>query len=143
LDSAVTDTFLVVHLDSGKHYWRVYGKDSSGYREASAIWSFTTIEPLAVLSPPNIPDKVSLAQNYPNPFNPTTVISYTIPKAMTVKLEVYNVLGNKVTVLVNCWVEAGTHQIVFNATELTSGMYFYRLQAGDKIVLTKKLLIVK
>jgi len=84
----------------------------------------------------------SLAQNYPNPFNPTTILTYQLPTASDVKLEVFDVLGKKVATLVNERQSAGTHNITFNASALSSGVYFYRLQAGT-FSQTRKMLLVK
>ena len=89
-----------------------------------------------------LPKTFALEQNYPNPFNPTTVISYQLPVASEVKLEVYDVLGRRVMVLVNGRQEAGAYNITLNAANLSSGMYFYRLQAGN-FVATKKMMLVK
>jgi hypothetical protein len=84
----------------------------------------------------------NLAQNYPNPFNPSTVISYSIPEASNVKLEVYNVLGKVITTLVNKIQEAGVYNISFNAAELSSGVYYYTIQAGTYFA-TKKMLYLR
>ena len=84
----------------------------------------------------------TLFQNYPNPFNPTTTINYSIPKAGLVTLKVYNVLGKEVATLVNKVESSGNHHILFNANKLASGVYFYRLRAGNT-VMTKKLLLMK
>ncbi len=87
-------------------------------------------------------NKFQLAQNYPNPFNPTTTIQYAIPNAEHVTLKVYDELGREVATLVNGNKEAGSYRINFNASNLSSGVYFYRLHAGDNI-LTKKLMLLK
>ena len=88
-----------------------------------------------------------LEQNYPNPFNPVTTIKYSILNAETnnyslVKLEIYNLLGKKVTTLVNEQQEPGNYEVKFNGSNLASGVYIYRLQAGD-FVSTKKLMLLK
>ncbi|MDW8436493.1 MAG: T9SS type A sorting domain-containing protein [Chloroherpetonaceae bacterium] len=83
-----------------------------------------------------------LEQNYPNPFNPSTTIRFAIPQQSDVKLEVFNVLGQKVATLVNERLAAGTYSKVFDAANLASGVYFYRLQAGD-FVKTMKMMLVK
>jgi hypothetical protein len=90
----------------------------------------------------NVPNAYNLSQNYPNPFNPTTNISYTIPKAGSVKLVVFDVLGREITTLVNGVKTAGTHVVNFNASSLSSGVYFYRIEAGD-FTTTKKMMLVK
>lgn len=83
-----------------------------------------------------------LEQNYPNPFNPTTNISYVLPKAENVSLKVYDVLGREVATLVNEVKAAGAYTVPFNASNLSSGVYFYKLQAGS-FVQTKKMMLVK
>ncbi len=89
-----------------------------------------------------VPKQFALEQNYPNPFNPTTMIRYELPLASAVSLKVYDVLGREVATLVNERQEAGAYSIPFNATALSSGIYFYRLQAGN-FVATKKMMLVK
>ena len=89
-----------------------------------------------------IPDNYNLSQNYPNPFNPSTKINYTIPKSGVVSLKVYDMLGKEVASLVNDVVNAGSHEVLFNASNLSSGTYFYRIQVGD-FVATKKMSLLK
>jgi hypothetical protein len=81
-------------------------------------------------------------QNYPNPFNPSTTIRYDLPHNSFVNLTVYNKLGQQVTKLVNEQQPAGYHDVVFRGDGLASGVYFYRIQAGD-FVASKKLLLLK
>ena len=87
-----------------------------------------------------------LLPNYPNPFNPTTTIKYSIPTNGFVELSVFNALGEEVATLVNEFKEAGNYEINFNAGftpgELTSGIYFYRLQANN-FTQTKKMILLK
>ena len=83
-----------------------------------------------------------LDQNYPNPFNPSTTIRYQIANPSQVTLEVFNILGQKVSTLVNTKQQAGVHQVRFDAAALSSGMYIYRLTAGD-FVQTQKMLLIK
>jgi len=83
-----------------------------------------------------------LHQNYPNPFNPGTVIRYQLSDNSKVTLKVYDVLGNEVTTLVNEYHKAGSYEVIFDASNLPSGTYFYRLQSG-KFVETKKMVILK
>ncbi len=90
----------------------------------------------------NTISQFSLAQNYPNPFNPTTVISFTIPKESNVKLSVFNVLGEKVATLINEVKNSGTYKINFNGSNLASGIYVYRLEAGG-FTSSKKMLLIK
>ena len=81
-------------------------------------------------------------QNFPNPFNPITTIKYQIPKLSFVTLKVYDVLGKEIAILVNEEKSAGEYEIEFDGNNLTSGIYFYRLQAGN-FVETKKMVILK
>ncbi len=88
------------------------------------------------------PYAFALDQNYPNPFNPTTQISFTLSKAMNAKLTVYSILGQKVATLVNDRMEAGPHTVQFNAKNLASGVYFYKLEAGNYVT-AKKMMLLK
>ena len=84
----------------------------------------------------------ALYQNYPNPFNPSTTIEYSLAKAAKVDLSIYNVLGQKIATLVNSRQSAGIQQVVFDASKLSTGVYFYRIQADD-FVQVKKMLLMK
>lgn len=90
----------------------------------------------------SIPDAFYLSQNYPNPFNPVTRIQYGIPENSFVTLSVYNMLGQEVAKLVNDYNEAGIHNVTFDGTNLSSGIYLYRINTSDyteikKMILTK------
>ena len=89
-----------------------------------------------------LPAKVDLRQNYPNPFNPTTTIQYDLVKSGRVRLDVYNILGQRVALLIDGRQSAGSHSVRFDASQLTSGVYFYRLETGNKI-LVKKMMLMK
>ncbi|XWN38420.1 MAG: T9SS type A sorting domain-containing protein [Balneola sp.] len=89
-----------------------------------------------------LPDEFSLKQNYPNPFNPSTNIEYSLPEQTNVTLTIYNMLGQKVATLVNETLAAGTYSQTWDASSVSSGVYFYRLKAGSKIF-TKRMLLVK
>lgn len=89
-----------------------------------------------------IPTEFNLEQNYPNPFNPTTSISFSLPKAAQVNLSVYNVLGEKVAQLINTQMEAGKHNINFNASNLSTGTYIYRIETPE-FSTSKKMMLVK
>ncbi|GEM_PF-5514995 len=88
-----------------------------------------------------ITNRVALHQNYPNPFNPSTMISFQLPRARQVQLEVYDLLGQRVAVLLDRKMKAGTHQITFNAGNQSSGFYLYRLRAGNEVQVRKMLLL--
>lgn len=89
-----------------------------------------------------LPGTYALNQNYPNPFNPTTQIAFDLAKSSHVELTIYNVLGQEVTTLVNRDMEAGSHTIEWDASSVSSGVYFYRIQAGD-FNQTKKMMLLK
>lgn len=90
----------------------------------------------------DIPISFNLSQNYPNPFNPSTKINYSITEFSQVALKIYDVLGTEVATLVNEEKPAGNYEVNFNASQLSSGIYFYKLQAGN-FVSTKKMLLIK
>jgi hypothetical protein len=88
------------------------------------------------------PSEYYLMQNYPNPWNPSTNIKYSIPKTSQVSIKVYDILGNEIQTIVNEEKPAGIYELTFNAANLPSGVYFYRLQAGS-FVETKKMMLLK
>jgi hypothetical protein len=88
------------------------------------------------------PKEFKLSQNYPNPFNPSTNIDFALPQAMDVELRVYNSLGQQVATLVNSSLPAGSHSISWDAQDMASGLYIYRLVAGDNM-LTRKMILMK
>jgi len=98
----------------------------------------TGFEPISQISP----EAYSLTQNYPNPFNPTTSIKFAIPKNEFVSLKVYDMLGKEVATLVNQNANAGEYEVTFDATKLTSGVYFYKLTSGN-FSDVKKMILVK
>jgi hypothetical protein len=89
-----------------------------------------------------VPENYSLEQNYPNPFNPSTTIKYSIPSSGYITLKVFDVLGNEIATLVNEEKPAGTYKVEFEAESFSSGIYFYKLLAGDFIE-TKKMILLK
>ncbi len=103
---------------------------------------FGTITSVRIDRTEQIAETYALAQNYPNPFNPSTVIEYSLPKGEFVSLKVYNLLGQEVETLVNQSQNAGTYRVQFDASRLTTGVYFYRLQTGS-FASVKKMMLVK
>ena len=94
-----------------------------------------------------IPEDYQLYQNYPNPFNPSTIIQYRIPEntkreTLNVKLTVFDVLGRKIKTLVDAELNAGNYEVTFDAADLTSGLYIYKLDAGSTSI-TKKMTLLK
>jgi hypothetical protein len=89
----------------------------------------------------DLPISFELHQNYPNPFNPSTKIQFALPKPEHVTLDVYNTLGQKVETLLNSKMNAGSHDVEFDASALPSGIYFYRIQAGEFSQVRKMVLL--
>jgi len=112
----------------------------------SGIFSRVSIEGTNLVSVSNtgtsVPKTFSISQNYPNPFNPSTKIQYEVPEKSIVSLKVYDVLGNEIITLVNKETLSGRYEVEFNATNLPSGVYFYRIQANN-FVETKKMILLK
>jgi hypothetical protein len=88
-----------------------------------------------------IPKEYKLEQNYPNPFNPSTTIKYSLPKESLVTLKIYNLLGEEVATLINTEQTIGIYEIDFDASNLSSGIYLYRIQAGDFVEMKKMILM--
>ncbi len=127
---------------SVEYYYVIQVIDRNGNKALSKEVSTTTsVENEAV------PTVYSLAQNYPNPFNPATTIKFGIPQAADVTIKIYDILGQEVQTLVNRNLAAGFHTVNFNASNLISGMYIYRIQAngvdGSNFTDVKKMLLVK
>ncbi|MDD8016848.1 MAG: DUF5010 C-terminal domain-containing protein, partial [Bacteroidota bacterium] len=102
----------------------------------------TNIGPMSVVNELNVPKEFTLEQNFPNPFNPSTVINYQVPKRSFVELKVFNMLGDEVASLVKKEQSAGAYSVNFNASHLSSGVYFYSMSA-DNFHQTKKLVFLK
>ena len=113
--------------------------DGTGYQE---WYNWGEAFPGEVLNAPDLPVDYSLCDAYPNPFNPAAHIGYTLPERAQVELIVYDVSGREVTSLVKGWKDAGTYEVAFDGSGMASGVYFYRLTAGD-FSEVKKMILVK
>jgi len=98
--------------------------------------------PVSVEQIEEIATDYRLEQNYPNPFNPSTIIRYSIPIQSKVKLTIYNTIGENITEIFDRTQNAGSYEVEFDGSELSSGIYFYRLQAGS-YVKTKKMILLR
>jgi hypothetical protein len=114
------------------------GTDGSGIWRRPLSDMVASVERLSA----DVPEQFIVYQNFPNPFNPSTTIRYGLPNRSHVSLTVYNTLGQSVSTLMNGEQESGYHEVQFNATNLSSGVYFYRMQAGSYVE-TRKLLLVR
>ncbi len=110
--------------------------------ESGTTTSLKTLPVSSEPEPTDLPNQVVLHQNYPNPFNPSTVIRYQLPVSSVVSLKLFDILGREVAVLVDGKVNAGSHQVTFNAYGLSSGVYFYRLETTG-FVDTKQFTLIK
>jgi len=125
-------SFVDNNISAGVYSYRLKQIDNDGKFEYSKVIEIDIGTPL----------DYELNQNYPNPFNPSTTIMFSIPEKGNVKLMVYNILGEEVVTLLDEIKEAGIHTINFNAAELRSGIYFYKLESGD-FLMVKKMNLVK
>lgn len=115
---------------------------TNGYFNAAKTWLVNVENPTSIGENNNKILSFNLEQNYPNPFNPSTKISYTIPKDGEVTLKVYNVTGNEVAILVNKPQSEGSYEIAFDGSQLSSGIYFYSLEANG-LKLVRKMVLIK
>lgn len=129
-------SFVDKNLNPGKYTYRLKQIDYNGQFEYSSL-----VETEILVK------EFSLAQNYPNPFNPSTKISFNLSVDSKVKLGIYNLLGEQVSQVLNSDLSSGTHSIVFDASNLNSGVYFYKLEAsgidGQSFTSTKKMILTK
>jgi hypothetical protein len=127
------------NVDDGQIYWwrsRVIADGLIG--NWSKMKNFTTT---------NLPDKIELHQNYPNPFNPETHIVFNLPEALEVKIEIFNLTGQRIKVLLDEFVEAGPQEVIWDGrnnygNQVASGVYFYRMSAKN-FSQTKKMVLIK
>ena len=143
-DTNLVDTTKTVKglADGMRYFWRVRAKNPGGWGPYSTpLWSFSIIF-TAVEEQKPLPTIYALDQNYPNPFNPSTTITFSLPKADRVRLEIYNVLGQKVATVLDADQQAGVHTVKFDGTSLSSGIYLYRMVAehGGKMFVRKMVL---
>ena len=115
--------------------------------DSAQVFIGRAITELGTITSLDLPEKsliqeFQLFQNYPNPFNPVTVFSWQLAVGSNVTLEIYNLRGQKVKTLLSASLHSGFHSVEFNATNLASGIYFYRLEAGA-FVETKKMVVLK
>jgi len=141
-DSTVTDTARGFKLAVNNHsyFWKVRAGNSGGWGASSTVRrinvAWTGVDDVAEL-----PKEVRLHNNYPNPFNPSTQIAFDLPRESHVTLEVYNILGERVALLVDEVRGAGYHQVRFDASGLASGIYLYRMTANNVTLMNKMVLM--
>ncbi len=123
---------------------KAYLVDANGYERPALTWlrNYLDTVVVSVEKTDDLPKDFYLSNNYPNPFNPTTKINYSISKSVNVSLKVYDVLGREVKTLVQGVQNPGSYTVTLDASELSSGIYFYRLEAGNYSE-TKQMLLIK
>jgi hypothetical protein len=137
--------YMVFNLpEESELIWRVRAQNGSGTSPWSTTASYTTMGGTStpVEEGAELPTQAELFQNYPNPFNPTTTIAFELPARSDVTLTVYDVMGRQVTTLVSESLSAGRHDVTWDAGDRASGLYLYRLRAGN-FVQSKTLTLVK
>ncbi|MCF6268675.1 MAG: peptidylprolyl isomerase [Melioribacteraceae bacterium] len=157
VDTITITSFVTPELQETKsHYWKVYSLTDEYVGPSSGFSRFVTWSLTSIKSADKFLHKYSLAQNYPNPFNPSTTIEFSIPKVSQVTLEVFDIKGERVSQLLNEELNAGTYQFKFDGSQLSSGLYFYKIivstfpqnkyissSATASFVEVKKMLLIK
>ncbi|HEX7357428.1 MAG TPA: family 10 glycosylhydrolase [Ignavibacteriaceae bacterium] len=139
----VDTTYSVTGLQLNTfHFWKVRARNSFGASNWSTVWRFKTFNPLSIDDDQILPDEYVLEQNYPNPFNPSTNFRFKIAEAGQTTLKIYNLLGQQVAVVLDEFMSPGTYEIRFDANQLSSGIYFYRLRVNN-FSASKKMILVR
>jgi hypothetical protein len=124
-----------------RYFWRINASNSCVTGPWSQTWSFRTILTSVNGNENELPKVYKLYDNYPNPFNPVTKIKFDLPSNRTVKLKVFDITGKLVADLINGELKAGTYEYLFNAENLSSGIYFYRIEMSDLSDIRRMILI--
>ena len=137
----VDTTFSPVGMQNYKiYFWRVKATNTFGTSDWSIAYRFRTVQATGV-EEEEFPSEYTLAQNYPNPFNPVTTIRFTVPRSGYVRLNVFDLLGREVASLVDSELPAGAYAVQWDGSGAASGMYVYRMQAGDFVRINRMLLL--
>jgi hypothetical protein len=148
-DTVITMDTINLYFDGSDYFssdsvytWYVESTDNKDTTESTTRRTFTAPGVVGIKDNKNLPNEFYLYQNYPNPFNPSTKILYSLKNSGMVRLSIYDPLGRQIAVLVNGYQNAGEHETTFSGTDLPSGIYYYRLQTGNKTI-TKKMALLK
>jgi hypothetical protein len=143
IDSSLTDTVKVFRplLDGQTYYWRVRGWSLGGWGPFSETRMVHVIISSVSEQRPGVPETFALEQNHPNPFNPSTKIGFSVPRETQARLEVYNMLGQKVATVLDEHMEPGYYTVTFDASTMPSGVYLYRLVTSSGSLVRKMILM--
>lgn len=145
-DSSITQTYFFITSgilnNNVKYFWRVKAKNTYGWGVFSSQWNFRT-ELISSVNNylPGLPDSYKLHNNYPNPFNPITKIRFDLLKNSITKVSIYDVSGKEIEQILNKNLNAGYYEVLWNASNYSSGVYFYRIEAGDFTDIKKMILL--
>ncbi|MCD6163504.1 MAG: T9SS type A sorting domain-containing protein [candidate division Zixibacteria bacterium] len=143
VDGNETSIDITDYINDNDWYWRAKAGNGVGWGDWSEVWTFTAnLTGIDDDADRLVPNDYIIYQSYPNPFNNIAIIKYGLPKSGYVSIILYDILGRQVAELVDGNKQAGYHQVVWNARNNSSGMYFYRIQAGE-FAQTKKMLLLK
>jgi hypothetical protein len=148
LSSDITQTYYqITGRPEGEYFYQVRARDAQGQWSGQSNRERAVVHIESSVDESPLPLDITLYQNYPNPFNPSTAISFKIPNRSHVELSVYNVTGAKIATLIDSDLGAGSHRLIFDANDVdgravSTGVYFYRLNVGDKTI-TRKMVLIK
>jgi C1A family cysteine protease len=138
-DTSITVSGLIPYTP---YYWRICAKNEIGWGAKSSWWKFTSGAVGISNISQEIPSVYKLYANYPNPFNPVTAIKFDVPENGFVKIRIYDITGKEISTPVNEFLKAGSYRTDWNASSYSSGVYYYRIEAG-KYSETRKMILVK
>lgn len=141
-ENQLTYNWSVPNIITDSGQVKVVQDNVTGQDYSDASGNFTIITSTGINEDTNHADNFILFPAYPNPFNPTTTIEFSLPKTSTVTLKIYNILGEEVATLLSASLLSGSHSIQWDASNLPSGLYLYRLETGDHVE-TKKMILMK
>lgn len=137
-------TFSISGLNYSQiYYWRARAMNEFGSSNWSSAWGFKTETATSVDDKKVIPSETKLEQNYPNPFNAETTIKFSLEKDDKVMIKIYNTLGSEVAILADGYFSRGSQSVLWDASEFSSGIYFYSMITGSGTVITRRMILLK